>query len=744
MIFYDSKKINHLALNKVVLILMLMLSISTASEKRNLSGILIDSETSKPVAFAAVLIIGINLTAETDLEGKFSFRNIDEGIYTLRIQHVGYKENLVKIDLEVKSNSQYVIYLHPRTIEISSVTITDKQFVSKFDDLNELTGVLKGKELQRELGLTLASTLKNETGISIRTMGPAPARPVIRGLGGDRVLIAEDGIKTTDISATSPDHAVTIEPFSIERIEVIRGPKVLTKSSVTIGGLVNAIRNEIPLQVHDEIFGTFGMYGESANMGFLTALTTEIPFEPFNARIEVSKRKTKDINTALGQLKNSSAQNLNYSLGLGYFPSIGSFGFSYRSFALDYGVPGGFIGAHPFGVNISLFRNQFNSRAELPIESTNFRNVEILFSNSIYRHKEFEKSGLIGSEFQIFNYQLNAKLNHQSTSSLSEGVSGISVEFRDFDIGGYVFTSPTKAYNGAIYSFQSFRLEKFNVDAAIRFGYDLIIPRKEKPAKFGQIRKREFFTYSLSSSLLYEWTKKVNIGINLSKTSRVPTIEELFSEGPHLAAYSYEVGNPNLKSETGIGSEVFVFHKFENLFYNLNFFWNHISNYIIPRNSGEINYATFLPIFITSGVTANLFGLESQIDWKATYNINITSSISYTNGKFSNGEYLPQIPPVKGNLGIRYSSEKINTGLQCEFALRQSNIDIFEESTAGYAVLNAYFQYSFSNNLLLHTFSFNVDNILSQEYRNHLSRVKQIIPEAGISVKLLYKLNFHL
>ncbi len=728
----------------VVVIFIILVTQGFASEKRNLSGLLIDSESNKPIAFASIFIVELSIASSSSEEGVFIFKEIEKGQYTLRIQHIGYKENLVSIKFDEMSKAQYLIYMIPKAVEISSITIAGKQSVSLFEDLHELSGVLKGKELQRELGLTLASTLKNETGISIRSMGPAPARPVIRGLSGDRVFISEDGIKTSDLSATSPDHAVTIEPFSIERIEVLRGPKVLTKTPVTIGGVVNVIRNEIPIQIQEKIFGTAGLSGETANMGYLSAITSEIPFSPFNARIELSKRKTKDVKTALGELKNSASENVNYSIGLGFFPSFGSFGLSYRNFELDYGVPGGFIGAHPFGVNISMYRQQFNARSQFQIDSKYFQDLEILFSNSLYRHKEFEKSGKIGSEFRIYDYQMSAIFKHSQTEIFNEGISGISSEFRDFDIGGFVFTSPTKSFNISSFSFHSARINRFNLEAAARFNYDVISPRKEKITSIGNIRKRDFYTYSLSTSLLYEWTQKVSVGINLSKSSRVPTIEELFSEGPHLAAYSYEIGNPDLKAENGLGAEIFIYHKFGNLFYNMNFFWNNLSNYIIPRNSGKINYATFLPIYATSGVKANLYGFEIQLDLRSIPNFRLFTTLSHIVGKFAKANNLPQIPPLKGNFGISYVTDNVNAGISTEFALKQSNIDNYEETTAGYAIINTYFQYSFSTDLHIHTISLNIDNLLNQEYRNHLSRVKQIIPESGINLKMLYKLYFHL
>lgn len=742
------KLLHNFVLNGILIIVLLLSNYVTinAEFSGKLSGVVIDSETNKSVANAVVQVLGTNFFTTSDANGFFSFGSLTEGEYTLKTTHVAYRENLVKIKFDEFSQTNFIVYLIPKAIEISTIIVSDISRVSKFEDLYELSNVLKGKQLQKDLGQTLASTLKNETGLAIRSMGPAPARPVIRGLGGDRVFISEDDVKTNDISATSPDHAVTIEPFSVERIEVLRGPKVLTKTPVTIGGIVNVVRNEIPKQIHNAVFGTVGFGTETANRGYVGLLSAEIPYSPFAARLELSRRKTFDISTPIGKLGNSYSENINYSFGAGYVQSFGNFGFSYRHYELDYGVPGGFIGAHPNGVDIKLYRNQLNFQGDLVIDSYLFENISIKYNHSYYRHKEFEKSGKIGSEFRIINHLANVNLHHKKIGILENGIIGLSFEASDFDIGGFVFTSPTKSFNLSTFLYESLSFGKFSLETAVRYNYDRISPIKEKPnANIGNVRQRIFNTYSLSLSALYQLTDIVYIGSNISKSSRVPKIEELFSEGPHLAAYSYEVGNPNLDAESGIGTEIFIYHKFEKLFFNLNFFRNDLSNYIIPRSTGEINYSTFLPVFATQGLQAIMYGIEFQADWGITNHFSLETSFNYTRGKlrFSN-KSLPQIPPFKGLLGVKFETELLNFGVNSEFALAQKKVDIFEEPTAGYVIFNSYAQYSFNGSDLLHTISLNIDNIFNKEYRNHLSRVKSIMPEAGVNARLTYKLFFHM
>lgn len=732
--------------NSIILLFLytFLLSINIFGQENNLTGFVYDAETNEPVVNAAIQIIELERYEIANIKGEFTFYNIQEGKYKIRITHLGYKEGLFDFSCENKSNNRLFL-LTPKAIKISTVTVTEHSEQSKFDDLHELSNVIKGKELQKDLGITLASTLKNETGLAMRSMGPAPARPVIRGLGSDRVLISEDGEKTTDLSATSPDHAVTIEPFTVDRIEVIRGPKVLLQTPTTIGGIVNVIRNEIPEEIHSSLNGTIGAYAETVNKGYLGSAVVDIPLAPISIRAELSKRKANDINTPDGILKNSSSENLNYSLGGSFIGDFGFLGTSYRSFELDYGVPGGFVGAHPKGVNISMKRYQNKIKTRINLHGEKLDHIEAQLSRVYYRHKEFENNGLLGAEFEITNYLGNLNLDFSDVLIPSYGILGVSLESRNFDVGGFVFTSPSTSLNFSGYLFESFSNGNFNFELAGRYNFDKITPIENNPdATIGNIRERIFNTYSLSFSTLYSFSEFVHIGINVSKSSRVPTIEELYSEGPHLAAYSYEIGNPDLSDEYGIGTELFIYHKFNNLYFNFNLFRNDLNYFILHRNTGVIDGSTLLMTYKAIGEAALFYGAEVQLEWEFIGNITFETSASYTNGSFKeNGNPLPQIPPLKGIIGINYSDNILAFGLNGEWAASQNRVDEFEEPTDGYFVLNAFGQYAISNSKIIHTFSLSMDNILNTKYINHLSRVKSILPEAGRNFRLTYKLYFH-
>ncbi|MBK7229355.1 MAG: TonB-dependent receptor [Ignavibacteriales bacterium] len=715
-----------------------------SNELGTLEGIVLDGVNDLPLPNAVVKLFEIDKYDVSDKNGIFEFKLIPFGNYNVEVSFVGYKTEKTLININKELNKGLIIHLFNLPIETSTIVVTGSHTTTKFDDMNEFINVLKGKELQREIGLTLASTLKNETGLAIRSMGPAPARPVIRGLGSDRIAITEDGIQTTDLSATSPDHAVSVEPFTIERVEVVRGPKVLLKNSTTMGGVVNIIRNEIPIEVPKSFTGNTGFYGETSNSGYLGAFVGQLPLGKFVFRSEVTYRKANDLRTPNDVLKNSDIETNNYSAGVSFIDDWGFTGFSIREFKSDYGVPGGFVGAHPNGVNISMLKRQINGKFNLKIDTESFENIELQLSRDYYKHTEYERADLIGAQFVIYNFRGSLDLSNKKLGLFDFGTSGISFEIRDFNIGGFVFTPPTKSLKVSSYSYQTFEVSDFSFEAAFRFSFDDFNPRFANPSsdpKF--VIKRNFLTYSLSFSALYSINKNLSAGINVNKSSRVPTIEELYSEGPHLAAYSYEIGNPNLESENGIGIELFSFYKNENIFLMLTAFRNDFSYFITPRNSGQINSQTLLPIYKTEGVSALFYGLESYFELKFWDNFTISNSLSYTYGEFKESSSpLPQIPPLKNIVQLKFSQDNLSTGISSEIASSQRRVDLFETKTDAYVIFSSYVQYSFETGSLIHNFSLNGDNLFNKEYRNHLSRVKIIMPEAGINFKFSYRLYF--
>lgn len=723
---------------KIILALTLLSMPFLYGQSFQLRGRIIDSETNKPIESANIGSELLSLHTTSDSLGNFIFPNILSDKIEIEITHVSYKKYVIAIDL--KENKDHIFHLIPKAIDISPVVITSEHIHTRFEDIYSKTATVQGRKLERKLNETIASTLKNEVGLSIRSMGPAPARPVIRGLGSDRILLMEDGLKTVDLSSTSYDHAVTIDPFAIEKIEVLRGAKTILYTPATIGGVVNMVKHEILMDKHSEYYGILGGFYQTVNNGYAGLAQAEIPFNSFMLRADFNKKENDDLNTPIGNLSNSYSESLNYSGSVSYFPSFGVIGYSFRNFELDYGIPGGFIGAHPSGVDIEMRRQQNNLKSVIAFGSKTFNNLEIHASRVYYRHKEYESSSVIGAEWKILAYLGYLKLNHSKLFWFKSGAAGLSVEHRNVDIGGYVFNPPSKSLKTALFIYENIELDKWAFEFGMRYNYDNILPEYEKYAKIGFIRNREFNTWSLSFSGLYNLTEVCEVGLNISKSSRAPTIEELYSEGPHLAAYSYEIGNPELDDEAGVSAELFFSIQRNNISLNLSFFRYDIYNYIIPRNTGEINFQTFLPIYQTFGVDAVLQGFEHQIIYEINDYLRLSNLGSFVYGEFGdNSSPLPQIPPYKGMIELEYHTGKFSFGVNGEYALAQERLDNFEERTPGYFVINSSLQFSFDTDYLIHNFSLNLENILNQEYRNHLSRIKSILPEKGINLRMLYK-----
>lgn len=729
----------------IPVILTVYLNCSAAISDIRVNGIVVDKVNSLPLGNTEITVNNSDYRFSSSEDGMFNFKLPESGEYNLEFKQAGYKPFSVNVNSLKDSVIYLLIELTPLTFETPLIPVTDEKGGSKLDDLLELSNTLKDKELQNKLGQTVASTLKDETGLSMQSMGPAPSRPVYRGLSGDRVMITEDGVKTTDLSATSPDHAVTIDPFSLQSIEVIRGPKVLLKSSTTIGGIINAVRNEIPSSLSGKVNLNLGSFYESSNKGYLFSGVIQIPVSNFEFQGEGNYRNTSDISSPEGVLENTAIKTSTYCGGLSYIHNYGFTGISFRQYNSDYGIPGGFIGAHPNGVDITMQRDQLNFRLNQSIKSDFIDYIDTDLSFVKYKHTEYESPELIGAEFRIKDYLGFMNLYHDQFGSLKRGILGVSFDIRDFNIGGFVFTPPSVSNNLSVYFNEEIEtIGKFNFEFSGRYSYNYIYPEQNVTlANLDSVYSRVFNTFSLSASAVYEINENLNIGINLSRSSRVPTIEELYSDGPHLAAYSYEIGNPALEDEKGFGSEIFLYYNKKDLYGMLTLFYNNLSNYIIPRNTGEINYATLLPIYQTAGVNANLLGLESQIEYNFFKNFNFNFSLSYTYGQIIESESpLPKIPPLKSLIELNYTKNNYYFGINSEMATAQNRVDEFEEPTAGYIIFGATAQYSIYKFKTSHNFSLNFENLTNAVYRNHLSRIKSILPEPGIGARFVYKFFF--
>lgn len=673
---------------------------------------------------------------------SFKIPKIDSNcVCSVNISIIGYQKKTLEFKFPELKSDKILVHLNPISYAMKSVTVTCNADKNKFDELYSSINKVNGKDLQKDLSNSLALSLKNQVGVAVRSMGPAPARPVIRGLNGNRVEMAEDGVVVNDLSATSPDHASTIEPYSIESIEVVRGPKLLLFTPIAIGGFINVVRNDIIEKKLHNINSDIGLVYESANNTNSQFANIRFPIDNFNIKIEALRKISDNLKVHNQTIHNTEINNKSYTLGTSYVFENGSIGIATQNFKSVYGVPGGVVGAHPNGVDIDMLKNTYIMKLKYQFNNSYIKEIESDLSRTYYHHKEYEAPNTIGAEFLSVKFDNKINFNYENLFSSDNGTMGISYSYRDFKVGGYVFTPFVKSTSVSVYNFMNYDLSGYNIQFSQRINYDLFKAHKNSVLNVNLLKNREFFTYSLSFSLISKLTPNFNVGTMVAKTSRVPSIEELYSQGPHLAAYSYEVGNPDLKSENGVGGEIFLSYNNNGTEIFLNTFNYYLKNFIINRNTGKINYQTLLPIYQAMGANVNLSGIEGMIKYKIFSNITIKSNFSYTYAQnLTDRRPLPAIPPLKNVNEFLFNYSNFLIILTNENVLKQYRVDEFETPTNGYNLWNLSFNTSFLFGKLYNDIYFGLDNIFNVKYYNHLSRLKSILPEPGRNIRINLKI----
>lgn len=707
-----------------------------------LVGRVIDAETKEPIAWATVAITDIHRGDITHGDGGFHLYDLPAGRYSLKVTHLGYQSVVQQVAVGDGDTTVLTIQLTPTPIQGQEVVVSSDRDAGEKRSY-EPTEVLSGTKLQQQLGRTLAETLGSEAGVAQQSMGPAPARPVVRGFGGDRLLILQDGERTGDLSATSADHAVTVDPLTAERVEIVQGPASLLYSSNALGGVINVVGERIASSLPDRAHGTASLQGESVNTGYTGGLSLSLPAGPLAVQAEGSARRASDISTPAGELRNTDVATYSGSLGASLIGSWGYAGLGASTYSTDYGVPGGFTGAHRNGVRIELERSRGEARAELLQGKSLLRRLELHAGYTRYHHKEIESNGSVGTEYGVLTGEASATLHHGTLGPFARGAAGIWGEFRDFAAGGGAFIPNTTETNLAGFLYEELPAGDFTVQGALRFDLRVTDPATTGPSAIGEIRKRTFANVSGSASLLYDIGAGLRAGVTVMRSFRPPTIEELLSRGPHLASYSFEVGNPSLDEELGLGTELSLRYNGERGHAGIALFRNALANYIYPRNTGDTSFRLPLPIYQYTGNDAVIEGGELSGEYEVLQGLVAGGTMSYVRGTLrDNGRPLPSIPPLNGRLNLRYRSGPLTLGAAARGAAAQERLGEFEEPTAGYLVYDAFGQYQLSGTSLLHTVVLTLENLADTEYRMHLSRVKSIMPEPGRNLKILYRMYF--
>ena len=626
-------------------------------------------------------------------------------------------------------------------VELQAILVTpDDDALAQLEKTTDLA--LSEERLDEKMGITIADTLSDEVGIAQRSMGRAVARPVIRGMGGDRVLILEDGERTGDKSASAADHAVAIDPSTAKNIKVIRGPASLIYGSNTLGGVVDVKRETIPQTLPSLPTADLKFQGESVNSGITATTGLTVPIGDLAWRLAWNRRIADDTRTPVGILENTSLSNINFSSGASVVKDWGHIGISGGRYRSDYGIPGSPEG-HISGVNIELDRQRYEGKLEYAFNDSILEKLKLHSTHTRYQHQEFESNKKLGVEFGVLTSNVSA-LAHLD----GDAIAGMWGEYRDHSTGGFYWTPHTREISIAGFYFNQRHANEFTLQGAVRYDFKRVEPfRPGTETKAGTVRRRNFGGVSGAVSGIYHWSDGLKTGGTMMKTFRAPGIEELFSDGPHLAAYSYEIGNSELGTEDGWGTEAFLRYSVGRVKLNIAVFRNQIFGYLIPTNTGEKEWgsgaAGWLWIYQYRGQDAILDGAELSVDAEIVPRVHAQVRMSHVRGTLATNELpVERIPPLNGKVALRYVTQPLNLHVTARFSDSQHRLGEFEEPTDAYIAYDVGCQYLFSIWGLQHQAVFAIENILDTEYRQHLSRIKAVMPEPGRNLKFLYRIGY--
>jgi len=729
---------------------LLLATISLGQDRSLSSGILVgqvtDAETGAGVVWVDVHDPEGHLEF-TGAEGDFRIDGLSPGLHVFEFKRIGYETQVHDVVISSGKTSTLDIEMVAEPIRIDEYVLQGRHVephVHKHDRSVELTG----RELQRRMSDSVAGTLANEPGLAERTMGPAPARPVVRGMSGERLLVLEDGAPTGDLSATSSDHAVVIDPLAAKEIEVVRGPAALAFGSSVVGGVVNVGRGYVPNTHLDRVRGHVQMQAESATRTRATQLLVSVPWESYVAEVELSLREGEDVSTPVGEIGNTGLSTWNGTLGLSRFESWGYLGLSASYIDSEYGVPGGFLGGHPNGADIEFDRRHYMVDGEFHPDWTGVGGINLKSSYSRYFQKELESTGACGVSFGVLNYasSLHVHFDEDAPGILGQGSVGVNYQHRDYASGCFSFTPPIVERSAGAFLYQSREVGQWDLGGALRVDYRNVEPARADTNKAGPIRTRDFGGLSASVSAARPIAEHWSAEAVLSRSYRSPALEELFSDGPHLAAFAFEVGNSGVDPETGLSAEGSLRFESGQVAVEATGYVNQIDGYIQAVDTGEVEYGAgeegFLALWRFEGLSVRFVGTEASGSWTPG-NLELSGHLGYVRATDTEkDEPIPLIPPLSGQLSLDYKWSDYRFGADLRGAARQERLGTFESPTAAYLVSDLRAEWQLLASSSLHVVVLRLENATDTEYRNHLSRIKSILPEEGRNLSLFYRLNF--
>ncbi|HCS27296.1 MAG TPA: TonB-dependent receptor [Spongiibacteraceae bacterium] len=643
--------------------------------------------------------------------------------------------------------------------------------------------VLSGEALRQEAASSLGETLSNEIGVHSASFGSGVGNPVIRGQGGNRVRVLQDGVGSLDAADISPDHSYTAEPLLADRIEIIRGPATLLYGNGAIGGVINVVDNRIPDTLPEAISGAIetrhatandqnssvfrldgglgqfawhadGLYRDSNNLDIAgSAIDTEA--------LAAAGEELPEENTR-GYIGNSNKRSDAWTVGGSWIGQRGFIGLSVNRANNNYGLPPGAHEEHestPGGeephedanIRLDMEQERIDLKGGLELEGF-FKELDLRLSRNDYQHRELEQSGSateVGTVFKNKASEGRMVLRHNPLGSW-QGAIGLQLGDRDFSaVGEEAFIPPADIRSAALFLVEELALNRWTYEFGLR---------AEQQSIHISDCKKEQDTYSASASALWDFRDDSSALFALNRSERAPTVEELYSNSQncnragnlnnaieHAATARIEVGDPELDKELSHNLEIGLRKTLGTVTAELSLYHNEIQNYTYLQDSGveidEVEVANF------QQRNAAFTGYEFQVVLPLSLlhkNLSAELFSDYVRARFTEGRgNVPRIPAQRFGSALHYHAGNWSTHLRLTQVREQDKNGDNESSTPGYTLV----EFSGDYHIALRgqqeiTLFVKARNLLNEEIRSHTSLLKNFAPEAGQNIESGIRFTF--
>ena len=598
------------------------------------------------------------------------------------------------------------------------------------------TSVMEGDELQRNMDGQIGEVLTHVPGVSATSFSPGASRPVLRGFQGDRVRVLVDGIGSIDASNVSADHAVTIDPLTADRIEVLRGPAVLLYGSSAIGGAVNVIDKRIPRRVPEEAFHLDATAAADTAYDLREGgASLDVPLASgLVAHADGSHRTTHDVEVPGGVLANSATETTSLGGGLAWFGNGASLGASVGYYDTAYGVPTR-PGGEEEDVSIGLEQVRADLRGSLDLGDGFFEELTTRWAYSDYEHIEFEGDE-VGTTFLVEGVEGRVELIQKERGGWRGSVGGQYL-FRDFSaVGDEAFVPPNRTSNVALFTLQEIEFAPFEVEFGGRYEHSAV----EAPALGA---RRSFDTLSGAVGFAYSPVEGVRVGINGSRSARAPSAEELFASGPHIATQQFEIGNPGLRQETALGLEGYARANFGGADVGVAIYRTWFDDFVYLQATGVEDDG--LPVYRQLQQGADYFGVEGEATFPlfraGGFRVIGDLQGDYIRATLDDGTPVPRIPPLSLLGALELQSDAVDLRGEVQWFGTQDRIASFETATGDFAHVNLSASWKPLRGKRNFTVMLQANNLFDAEGRRHASFTKDFVPLAGRNVKLSARLS---